>query len=80
MAPITNHNSGLATPLMIKIINSVLDRSRIPPVILGSDEDECVVAGYFSTPGAGVGVRVLGGVFDLGGDAWFVVEGEVPGA
>jgi hypothetical protein len=76
MTPITNNDRRLPTPLMIKIVNGVLDYSRIPPVILGYDEDEGVVGGYFCAPGAGVCVVVFGGVFNLRRDAGFVEEGE----
>lgn len=69
MTPVTNNECRLPTPLVIKVVNGVLDNGRIPPVVLRNDEDEGMVAGDFGAPGARVIVVVFGWVFDLGGDA-----------
>lgn len=64
---------------MIKVVNRVLDYGRIPPVILGYDEDEGGVRGYLCAPGAGVLVVVLRWGGYLAGDGGFVEEWEGPG-
>ena len=65
---------------MEEVVDGVLDRRGVPPVVLGQDEDEGGVGLDFGTPGARVwvGVGFAGGV-DLRGDEGFVEEGEVPG-
>ena len=48
----------------------------LPPVVLRRDEDEARVLLDLEGPGAGMGLLVVGGGVDAGGDCGLVEEGE----
>ena len=82
MSPITDHKSRLPCPLVIEIVQRILDAGGHAPVVLGCHEDEGAVFGDFGGPGLCVGGDVArGGVgfIEGGGDGGFVEEGEVEG-
>lgn len=74
---VTHDHGRFPLPLIVKIIDGVLEHGRVTPVVLGADEDEAVVALDLLAPRAGVFVRVLGVVVDLGRDVGFVEEWKV---
>ena len=78
MASVAHDHSWLALPLVVQVIDGVLENRRVAPVILWADEDEAVVALDFLAPFAGVGVCVFGVVMNLRGDVGLVEEGKIP--
>lgn len=73
------HNHGrLALPLMIKVVNGVLEDGRVSPVVLRRDKDERVVTLNLLAPGTGVSMIIFGVVGDLGWDIRFVEKGKIP--
>jgi len=75
---IANHHGELAFPLIEEASNGVPDAGRVAPVVLWGDEHEARIGGYLGRPALRVGVSVLTGRVDLGGDAGLIVEAEVP--
>ena len=78
VSAIADNHGRLARPFVEEVIDGILDRGGVSPIVLGRDEDESGMFLDLEAPGAGVGVGVLGMVGGLRGDAGFVEEGEVP--
>ena len=76
---ITHDHRRLPHPLVEQVVDRVLERRRIPPVVLRGDEDEGRVAADLAGPLSGVFFAVEGGVVDALGDGALVEEGEGPG-
>ena len=64
---------------MIEVVDGVFYSGGVAPIILRREEYEGGVGLDEEGPGACVRVGVLRVGCYLGGDAWFVVEGEVEG-
>ncbi len=77
MPAIADHHGELAFPLIEEVINGVLDAGRVAPVVLWGDEHEGRIGAYLERPALRVGVSVVTGRVDLGGDAGLIVEAEV---
>ena len=60
---VADNHGGLAVPLVEELVDGVLERRGVPPVVLGADEDECVLRRDGAAPltGARVGVVVARG-------------------
>ena len=78
MASVAHNHGRLALPLVVEVVDGVLDSGRVSPVVLRCDENECVVALDLHAPGTGVSMVVFSVVEDLGRNIGFVVEREIP--
>ncbi len=65
-------------PFIEEIIDGVLDRSGVSPVVLRQDEDKSRVFLDLLTPGPRVRLHVIFIVFDLRWDGGFVKHREFP--
>lgn len=74
VAAIGDDECGLSRPFAIEVVERVLQRRRIAPIILRRNEHEAVGFGHFSAPGA----SVLEDVVAEGRNAGLVVHGQRP--
>jgi len=74
MAAVADDSGGLATPLVVKMINGVFQRRGITPVVLRRHEHHCSRALHFLAPRVSVGLNVFPGMWKSG----LVVHGKRP--
>ncbi len=65
-------------PFVEEIVDSVLDNSRVSPIILRQNEDKPRVFLNLLAPGPRVRLHVILVVFDLRWDGGFIKHGEIP--
>ena len=76
VAAVADYHGGFTLPLIVQVVDGVLQLGRDAPVALRGNEDERVQVGDAAGSGAGVFVDVLVCRLDMLGDARFIEKRE----